>query len=74
VKQGTLATPIGGVKRIHSADKEFLWIFLFAVLSLINGLKIAVPIILVQHKRHERLGDALTPLRHVSLSGTELDY
>jgi hypothetical protein len=53
-----LAAPIGEAGRIRSANTNFLQIFYVRCASPIGGIRIAGPIVLVQHKENERIGKA----------------
>ncbi len=50
--------PIGKAGRIRSANKKFSQMFLVRCALPIGGVRIAGPIVLVQHKGNERIGEA----------------
>ncbi len=64
---GTLAVPIGGAERSSNAKKKFSQIFFYIhCTSPIGRVWSAEPIVLVQHKEKERIGEAQTHIRSVS--------
>ncbi len=58
-KVGQTFVAIGEAGRIRSKKFSANY-FIFA--SAIHGVKIAAPIVLTQHKGHERRGEAQTPI------------
>jgi hypothetical protein len=58
VKQGLVAALIGKAGRIHSANTKNSQIFFFRRALPISRVRIAAPIVLVQNKRHGRIGEA----------------
>ncbi len=63
---------MGEVRRIRSATRLFSQIFIYSL--LIRGARIVAPIVLAQHKEHERIGEAGTSMRRVSPIVIELTY
>ncbi len=59
-------------RRIHSANNKFSRIFYFRSTSPISGVRITGPIVLVQHKGHERIGKAQMPIRRALLLVLEI--
>ncbi len=57
-KWGAFAAPIGEVRRICSANKKFSQIFFIRCALPISGERIAAPVVLAQHKEHERIDEA----------------
>jgi hypothetical protein len=60
MKRGTFAAPIGKAGQIRSANKKFPWIFFYSLRFAYWQIRIAGPIVLVQHKRNERMCEAGT--------------
>jgi hypothetical protein len=73
-KRGAFAAPIGEAQRIRSAKNKIFADFNIRRASTISGVRIAAPIVLAQHKEHERIGEARTPVRHASPIVIELAY
>jgi hypothetical protein len=45
---------------------RFSWIFHIRCASFISGVRIVAPIVLAQHKEHERIGEARTSMQRAS--------
>ncbi len=73
-ERGAFAAPIGEVRRIRSAIKKIFADFSYSPRSPISGVRIAVPIVLAQHKEHKKIGEARTPVRRASPIVIELAY
>ncbi len=63
-KRGEFVAPIIRFSRIFHICRP----------SPISGVRIAAPIVLAQHKEHERIGEAQTPVRCASPIVIELSY
>ncbi len=63
VKWGAFAVPIGEAQRIRSANYKFHGFFFIRCASPTSRVRIAAPIVLVQHKEHERIGEVRTSIR-----------
>jgi hypothetical protein len=73
-KRGAYAAPIGEARRIRSASYKFSQIFFICCALPTGGVRIAAPIVLAQHKEHERIGEALTSIRWASPIVIELAF
>ncbi len=61
--------PIGKAGCFYSVNKDILQVFfLFAALHLLEEYESPGPLVLVQHKGHERIGEARTPICRTSLT------
>jgi hypothetical protein len=73
-KQVVLSAPIGEARHIRSAKKLFSRNFVYLPRLPISGARIAVQIVLAQHKGHERIGEARTSKCCALPIVTELAY
>jgi hypothetical protein len=65
---------IGEAGRFRSASNKVSRIFHICRASPISGVRIAAPIVLAQHKKHERIGEARTSMRRASPIVIKLAY
>jgi hypothetical protein len=66
--------PIGKTGRIRSANKEISLIFFIHHTLPVSGTRIAAPVVLAQHKGHERIGEARKPIRCTSHIAPKIAY
>jgi hypothetical protein len=73
-KQGAFAAQIGKARHIRSANKLLSGFLIICCASPFSGARIAAPIVLVQHKEHQRIGQAQTSMRRASPIVIKLTY
>ncbi len=66
--------PIGKAGRIRNANKKFSCIFFIRCASPIGRVRIAVSIVLAEHKGNERIGKARTTVCSTSAIVIEIAY
>jgi hypothetical protein len=74
VKRVTLAAPTGEAGQIRSANKKFLQIYFYSLHVAHWRSTIAGPIVLVQHKGKNRIGEAQTPIHRASPIAIEISF
>jgi hypothetical protein len=57
---------------IRSASNKKVRIFMVLFASPVRGIKITAPIVLAQHKGHERISEARKRFRHASPIGMKI--